>query len=538
MKFYAVRTLTLLLVMTLGLSLHTQASTPSDPAPETPIGKFLKEHKNISQNTRDFYEQNNYVAVWYPNGQESVAAQTAKQVLKTSDTEGLNPTDYQKAWITDYKKDWVKAEIDLTNTFLKFIDHVRVGRIPAQDVARSIKLTSPKTDPVKLLTEALKDNGGNFKKLTQMAPDLPDYQNLKILLQQYKSLAEQWGTLPTIERINAKVGESSPSIPAVKKILTAYGYYSGQSFDDIYTQELFDAVKNFQHHNNLEVDGVIGPQTSRVLNIPLETRIHKIIINMERLRWLPDDMGERHIIVNVGGYEVLAVRNNKTEIRMRAIVGQVGRRTPLFYAPLRDITINPSWGVPRSILVRDKIPKIINDPTYLERAGYVVYDSSGNRISPHNVDWYNNGSGISLRQKPGFRNALGRIRLNIINPYTIFLHGTPTGKLFEKPRRNFSSGCIRLEEPNKLSAWVLKDENGWDESTVQQQINTGRTITVPIKEKLPVYFTYQTVWVADDGKPHFSPDAYNMDDRLIDLLKLKDQPLTKLASQTYKIRYA
>ncbi|AIK95949.1 L,D-transpeptidase family protein [Candidatus Odyssella acanthamoebae] len=504
---------------------------------KSPIELYILDHKTISKETRDFYKQHGYVAVWYPNGEESVAAKAAKTVLRGADLEGLNPNDYQQGWTANYKEEWVTAEVQLTDTFLKFIDHVRVGRIPAKDAARTIKLTSPKTDPVGLLTLALKDSSNNFETLTRMAPAVPNYQNLKKLLQIFKGLSAKWGDLPLLRKTKVTVGQTDPNIPAVKKILAVYGYYVSANFDDLYTQDLFNALVDFQRHNNLEADGVMGDDTTRALNIPLTKRVQQIIINMERLRWFPDDMGEKHLIVNVGGYEVLAVHNNKIEVRMRAIVGQVGRKTPLFYAPLINIVINPSWGVPKSILVRDKIPKIINDPSYVERAGFTVYDNAGNRLDPYHIDWEHRGSSLNLRQKPGFQNALGRIKLNIDNPYTIYLHGTPTANLFDKPRRNFSSGCIRLQNPNELSAWVLKDENGWDEHRIQKEINSGQTKTVSLKTPMPVYFTYQTAWLSDDGKPHFSPDAYKMDETLISLLKLEDYPLTQIAKSNDQLVY-
>ncbi|MBW8308839.1 MAG: L,D-transpeptidase family protein [Candidatus Paracaedibacteraceae bacterium] len=504
---------------------------------KSPIELFILGHKDISKETRDFYKQHDYIAVWYPQGEESVAAKTAKAVLRAADIEGLNPSDYKQGWTSNYKEDWTAAEVNLTDTFLKFIDHVRVGRVPAKDSARTIKLTSLKTDPVSLLTLALRDPSNNFVTLARMAPDVSAYQNLKSLLQIFRNLSAKWGDLPLIRKAKVKVGQTDPNIPAVKKILAVYGYYLSGNFDDLYTPDLFNALVDFQRHNNLEADGVMGDDTTRALNIPLKRRIQQIIINMERLRWFPDDMGEKHLIVNVGGYEVLAVRNNKVEIRMRAIVGQVGRKTPLFYAPLINIVVNPSWGVPKSILVRDKLPKIINDPSYVERAGFTVYDNAGNRLDPYHVDWENRGSTFNLRQKPGFQNALGRIKLNIDNPYTIYLHGTPTANLFDKARRNFSSGCIRLQNPNELSAWVLKDENGWDEHRIQKEINSGQTKTVSLKTPMPVYFTYQTVWLADDGKPHFSPDAYKMDDSLISLLKLEELPLVQFAESTSQFKY-
>ena len=501
------------------------------------LKSYIDSQKGIDSDTKEFYKENNYIAVWYPNGQESKAAMVARNVLQSAATEGLKPSDYKIGWTTDYKKDWMDAEIKLTNTFIKFIDDVRVGRIPAKDAARTIKLTSPKTKPIKYLTDALKDSENNFAKLYQMGPEIQEYQNLKTLLAQFKKMQSDWTELPRINKSKIKVNQSDPTIGSLKKVLAAYGYYKGSDYTDSYTQDTFDALVDFQRHNNLTADGIIGADTAKELNISLQQRINQIIINMERLRWFPDDMGEKHLIVNVAGYEVLAVKDNHIDIRMRAIVGQVGRKTPLFYAPLKNIIINPSWGVPKSILIRDKIPKLMNDPSYAERAGFTVTDSSGRRLDPYHVDWENVGSSINLRQKPGFQNALGRIKLNIDNPYTIYLHGTPTENLFDKARRNFSSGCIRMQNPNEIAAWVLKDVNGWNEDKVQAEINTGKTITVNIKNHIPVYFTYLTVWMSDDGRPHFSPDAYNMDGTLVKLLGLSDTPKTEEAANYSRIRY-
>ena len=506
-------------------------------AEQKDLKTYIDSIMDMRSDTKEFYKNHDYLAVWYPNGVESVAAKTAKLVLQTSDTEGLKPSDYSQGWSIDYKANWMDAEVKLTDTFLKFIDDVRVGRIPPKDTARTIKLTSPKTQPVAYLSTALKDSSNNFISLTKMAPEIPEYQKLKQLLMTFKKMQIDWGTLPRITKSKVKVGGTDKIIPALKKILNAHGYYKNSDYSETYTKETFDALVDFQRHNNLVADGVIGADTVKELNTPIHQRVNQIIVNMERLRWFPDDMGEKHIIVNVAGYEVLAVKNNTVDIRMRAIVGQVGRKTPLFYAPLKNIVINPSWGVPKSILIRDKLPKLMEDPSYAERAGFTVTDSSGNRLNPYEVNWESVGSSINLRQKPGFQNALGRIKLNIDNPYTIYLHGTPTEKLFEKPRRNFSSGCIRMQNPNQISAWVLSDENGWDEARIQKEINSGKTITVNIKKHIPVYFTYQTVWMSDDGRPHFSPDAYNKDGTLIKMLGLSPTPKIEDAANYSRIRY-
>lgn len=498
----------------------------------TPVQEYLKNHdtimgEDISDQTRLFYKQNSNVAVWYPNGEMSKAAEVALEILKNADEEGLDPADYKIEKVDYSQSDWIEHEVLLTQTMLKYINDVRVGRVDPTHVARFIKVVSPPTRPVELLTEALKDSD-HFHLLREMGPDIEDYQNLKKLLKKYRELYRKYPSMPEIKikgKVKKiKVGSSDPSIPNLKKILHILGYLKSYTTNSLYDVQTEKALKTFQDYHNLEIDGYLGEQTVKTLNWSLEKQIQKIIVNMERLRWLPDHLGNRFIMVNVGGYEVLAVHDGKVEHRIKAIVGQTSRQTPLFYATLKNIIVNPSWGVPHSILVRDKLRRIINDPGYLAKAGFTVYDHSGRRMDPYSVNWESEGGSMHLRQSPGAHNALGRLKFNIENPYTVYLHGTPLDKLFKKQTRNFSSGCIRLEKPTVLAAWVLKDVNGWDVDDIAGKIKQGRTRTVPIPVNLPVYFTYMTVWV-DNNDPtkqaHFSPDAYKLDATLIEELGVK-----------------
>lgn len=499
---------------------------------ESSIKNYLDKNPDISdeltsKNTHIFYKKNDYKAVWYPKGKESKAAKIALQVLKSTADEGLNPKDYiETKALPSSTPDWISKEVQLTARFLKYIQDIRVGRIDPQHIARFIKVDSPPTKPVTLLTEALQDQDQQFQKLKEMAPDLEDYKKLKSLLRAYRAIQKKNKDLSPIELSNKdlKIGRSTPDIIKLKNTLTILGFLKSKDESPIFDKKTQKALKDFQKYHSIEIDGTMGPETLKALNWSLDERIKKIIVNMERLRWLPDHLGNRFILVNVGGYEVLAVQDGKVEHRIKAIVGQKGRRTPLFYASLKNIIVNPSWGVPTSILVRDKIKRLANDPSYAEKAGFTVTDGSGHRVSPYSVDWINDGAHMHLRQSPGAHNALGRLKFNIAtpgsngNPYTVYMHGTPIDKLFKKETRNFSSGCIRLEKPTVLAAWILQQENGWDVEDIQEHINNGSTKTIALKNALPVYLTYLTVWVDDENKSHFSPDAYEIDDVLIDAL--------------------
>lgn len=498
------------------------------PAPQSPpattntaIKQLLSESKKYSSDTISFYKENSYLPVWMTGNTLNKFGQIALDVLKDAASEGLNPENYTQT-ITALQNKLAPEEIDiiLTNEFIRYIDDVRVGRIPPSHAARIIKITSPKTVPVKLIQEALKDSSG--EKLRQMAPDIADYQSLKKALRDYTELAKQHPNLPQITKKTLKVGEKDEDVQKLRIILQTLGDYKGADITSTtFDEALETAVKQFQKRYFINQTGVVSDQTRQALNTPIRDLLNKIIINMERLRWLPDDhLSKRYILVNVGGYEVKAYTNNHLDLRMKAIVGKVTTKTPLFYAPMKNVIVNPSWGVPHSILMRDKLPKILQDPGYVQRAGFTIYNANGETIEPDQADWAHEGASYHLRQHPGAHNALGRIKLNIENPYTIYLHGTPDKKLFDKTVRNDSSGCIRLQDPAALASWVINDTKKYSVDDLDKMVGKGATVTVPLKEQINVYFTYQTVWQGEEDMLYFSPDAYTLDHTLEKLLKI------------------
>lgn len=505
-----------------------QEQTPALPEPA--IKQLLLKTKKYTSDTIAFYNENGYTPVWMTGKNLNQAGLVALEVLKNADSEGLNPNDYNAVEMA-IKNNFSPEEIDviLTNDFIHFIDDVRVGRIPPTHTARIIKITSPKTTPVKLLQEALKEPG--YEKLRQMGPNIADYQSLKKALQTYRELEKQSPALPqmTASKKNLKVGEKSDEVANLRLILHSFGDYKEANLTSTeFNKDLEEAVKHFQKRHFIDQTGIINDKTRKALNIPIKDLINKIIINMERLRWLPDDhLSKRYILVNVGGYEVKAYTDNQLDLRMKAIVGKAATKTPLFYAPMKNVILNPSWSVPHSIKMRDKIPKIIQDPGYIHRGGFTVYDDNNQIIDPDQADWANEGSHLHLRQSPGKKNALGRIKLNIENPYTIYLHGTPDEKLFNKAVRNYSSGCIRLQDPTAMTSWLLNNEKEYSPESLEKMIEKGATVTVPLKEAINVYFTYQTVWQGDAGELYFSPDAYKL-----------DPPLEKLLNTDFKTTIA
>jgi len=470
------------------------------------------------KDTLAFYEKTGNQPAWFFQGNLTKCGHIAVETLKNAATEGLTPDDYEDAThAVNNPENWADAEILLTKRYLEFINHIRSGRIDPLRISHDIKFHSPKTHPVDLLFDAVQDKSTECSKLRDMAPPIAQYANLKKILAHYRKLAKNTKESPKIKGAKTfKIGETNPEVKVLRQILSLHGDLkdddskSGNKFD----HELDVALRRFQKRHTLESDGVVGGKTKDALNLPVNDLIRKVIYNMERLRWLPDELGNKHIIINVAGYEVQAYEQSDLKLTIPAIVGKPSRRTPLFYASLKNVIVNPSWGVPYNILVHDKIPKIINDPDYVRRSGFTVTDDTGNIVDPDQADWENEGRHYHLRQSPGAHNALGRIKFNIENPYTIYMHGTPDEKLFEKTARAFSSGCVRLKTPTELAAWVLNNEEKWDPEAIENAIHKGSTQTVKPESDIPVFFTYQTVWVGEDDLIHISDDPYQLDKKM------------------------
>lgn len=484
---------------------------------DSALGNTFSVPQNTSSDAISFYKQMDEKPIWFFQGTLTKCGHMAVEMLKNAATEGLNPDDYEDAVLTTHHPDkWAEAEVLLTERFLQYIDHIRVGRIDPMRISRDIKFHSPKSHPVDLLVEAIQDKPSECNKLRNMAPALPQYAHLKKMLSDFRKISkntEEWPQL-TISK-TLKQGDTHPEVKILRQILTLHGDLDDDKATSAkFDEEVDEALRQFQKRHTIEPDGVMGAKTKDALNQPIDNIIRKVIINMERLRWLPEEIADKHIIVNVAGYQVQAYEDFESKLTIPAIVGRPSRRTPLFYAPLKNIIVNPSWGVPYNILVHDKIPKIINDPDYVRRSNFTVTDDSGNVIDPYEADWENEGAHYHLRQSPGRHNALGQLKFNIENPYTIYLHGTPDEKLFQKAARAFSSGCIRVKTPVKLAAWVLNNNDKWSPEQIQAHINRGGTQSVNLDTTIPVFFTYQTVWLGEDGLIYISDDPYRMDPKM------------------------
>lgn len=350
------------------------------------------------------------------------------------------------------------------------------------------------------------------------------YDRGRELLRAYREIAARGGW----ERIGSgpvlKPGMTDARMPALRRRLEVEGDLEAghAGNDDRYDEALAAGVKAFQARHLLEPDGTIGAGTLKELNTPAEDRVTQIRANLERARWVLHEIGdEDQVVVDIAGYEVRYLHERKPVWSSRVIVGQPFRQTPSFRAQIEYVVFNPTWTVPPGILAKDILPQMKKGSDVLARKHLKVVDRQGREVDPKSVNWAHYTAAnfpYFLRQDAGDANALGRVKIMFPNPYLVYLHDTPTRSLFDKDRRNFSSGCIRVEKPLELAERVLADPTTWNRAAIDAAVDSGATRTVNLKQKVPVLLIYWTVDQDAAGRAVFKPDVYGLDPPLIKAL--------------------
>jgi murein L,D-transpeptidase YcbB/YkuD len=349
------------------------------------------------------------------------------------------------------------------------------------------------------------------------------------MLQKYRLLDLRLNRPPLPPGPSLHAGDHDPRVSLLRRRLIDLGDLDVTLEEAPYRfdQRVEEAVRHFQRRHGLEEDGIVGPETLSELNLPLEQRVRQIELNLERWRWIPHELGRRYILVNIAGYQLYAVENQHRRLEMRVVVGRNYRRTPVFSGKMTYMVLNPEWNVPGSIAVKDILPKVKEDPSYLQRMGFKVYASwqdDAAVINPAEIDWSSISSrnfGFRLVQAPGPQNALGRIKFMLPNKYAVYLHDTPSQQLFQQARRGFSSGCIRVEKPFELAAYVLQGQEGWTEEKLIAGVKSGEKRIIGLQETVPVHLLYWTAWVDEEGKLNFRKDIYKRDEPLDRALREK-----------------
>jgi murein L,D-transpeptidase YcbB/YkuD len=485
-----------------------------------------------------FYKGRNYQPAWIHNG-HLVQAATLLKALEDAYGDGLVPAYYHlnviKSLVEKAEKESTfdqagLADLDilLTDAFLTLSCHLSGGCV--NPVTRKAEwFTKQRTvDVSSVLEQALREKQIR-EALLKLRPEQGSYGRLKQALARYRDFSSR-GEWPLVLSGPAlKKGFVSKRVVELRKRLAASGDLETDETKggDLFDEKLEQAVIVFQKRHGLKADGIVGPATLNALNVPLKQRIRQIELNMERMRWIPDNVGQRSIVVNIANFELNVIENEKTVLSMRVVVGKPFQRTPVFTAKMTYLVINPAWNVPDSIAQKEILKKIKNDPQYLAEQNIKVLKGWGSQekeIAPKTIDW----SGITANtlayrfsQKPGPLNPLGSIKFMFPNKFNVYLHDTPSKRLFSESVRTFSHGCTRIEKPIELGEYVLRDVPGWTREKLLAEIDKGTEQIVPLLHPLNVHFLYLTAWVDEDGVLQFRNDVYKRDNQLDEALRKK-----------------
>jgi murein L,D-transpeptidase YcbB/YkuD len=492
-----------------GKGLETTLAAPQIPPAD---------RTRLNEHVRRVYKDLNYQLIWIDGDRPSARYAEFTKAIAAADDHGLPAELYtlpiQSAADKDAKISAEQApdfDVKTTAVFLRYFAHLTGGRLDPRALQSLWTLKPEKPDLVVALTSAVKNND-LAAAIERLEPQHPEYRELEKALVRYRAIAAKggWPSIPPTTRL--KPNQQSPIVPTLRQRLAIEGDLDPSHEDN--TSPAFDdtvvaAVKRFEERHRIEPDGIVDPVTVSAMNVPVEQRIRQIQLNLERWRWLPDRMPERHFVVNVPDFRLEAIENGKAVMDMRVVVGAPDNKTPIFADEMTHVVFSPYWNVPPGIAQEETIPNVIRDPSFLARNNMEVVGASGQPIDPSSVDW-SNTKGLRIRQKPGSGNALGGVKFIFPNSFDVYLHDTNATKLFDRIERGLSHGCVRVEEPHKLAQYVLRDQPEWTAETITAAMTSGDEKHVKLKAPIAVFILYKTAWVHDGGV-RFLKDLYGHD---------------------------
>ena len=454
--------------------------------------------------------------------------------IRASRDHGLNPEDYHLSSIYELldrvlseekisADDKVLLELLLTDSFLTLASHLSSGKARGYEPVwtaseRNMGIDWQEFFDSTLISRSIIDN------LYSIVPAESGYSGLVKALVKYRQLEATGGwNIFYPDTTILKLGMNHPDVLYLRKRLAVTqpdtGIYSDNP--EYFDKDLDEQVRIFQKRMGLVVDGIVGRATIEALNISVYEKISILEAALERLRHRDIKYGNHYVLVNIPAYEFRVVKDGKTMLKSKAIVGRPDRQTPVFSARLEDVELNPFWIIPPGMLNNDIIPAVRhNDVSYLKERNMHVFDEDWNRVDPGSVEWQNRDEfSYTIVQQPGYENQLGKIKFNFPNPYHVVIHDTPYRYLFNRDIRAFSSGCVRISTPLQFAEYLLRDQEGWKMSQLLRMINRGRNIRVELDEPVDVHVRYFTSWIDDRGQVNFRKDIYGHDRRLNRALK-------------------
>jgi L,D-transpeptidase YcbB len=486
---------------------------------DLPNGKFDRVAGGKKERTaiEAFYSARDYAPLWITDGKPNERATAAIAYLGQVGADGLDPADYPVpnfASLTEPAA-LAEAEIKLSTSVAAYAHHAQVGRVHWTRVSGDISY-DPKPSPPAEVLAAVADAKDVADTLAAYEPHDPAYVALKGKLAELRAGKEELAQAPISNGPAPKIGAPDDRAPLLRERLHVH---DGE--DTIYDKALADAVKKFQQEHELKVTGTLTAQTIEALNGHQPDRpTDTIIANLERWRWMPHDLGKTYVIVNLPDFTLRVMHDGKQLWKTRIVDGKPNMPTPIMSAEMKYITVNPTWNVPPSIVAREYMPVLQQDPSVLERMGLSVSS--------------NPDGTVHISQPPGERNALGRLRFNFPNKFLVYQHDTPEKHLFAYDKRAFSHGCMRVQDPVKYAEVLLslaRPRDNYTEDRIRKMFGNSE-LDIQFPQFIPVHLTYQTAFVDEDGKLEFRDDVYGRDKVLLAILKsderkVADTPITR-----------
>jgi L,D-transpeptidase YcbB len=493
-----------------------QAAAPVTPDPVAAAlsGKLaeIAQRGPYAKAVSDFYALRGNAPLWVQNDALTPTAKGLIERMSHADEDGLDAATFRVPSLETLGKGDANAaadaEIAVSLAVLNYVREASSGRVDTRDIGDDIVAATNMPDALAALA-SVAIASDPVAVLDGYNPVAPQYLALKRKLADIRaSNAAAAEAVPPLvpSGPTLKVGMSDARVALLR---TRLGITTDDTASDVYDESLQKAVREFQAQRNLKANGALGPSTVAALNAALrQPRVNlesEIIANMERWRWLPHDIGTSNVFVNVPEFMVRVTKNGELVHDAKVVVGKPGTPTPIFSDTMAFVVMNPSWNVPQSIIKKEYLPKLANDPDYLQRHGFVVTYAGGQ---------------MQVRQPPGEDNALGHIKFMFPNNFSVYLHDTSSRSLFTKDKRAFSHGCVRVDNPYKFAEIVMGAENGWTADRVESLVG-GKEQRIDLKEKIPVHIAYFTAYVEDDGELKLIDDIYGYDRKVISALGLQ-----------------
>lgn len=483
------------------------------------VDRFIEGKKERTA-IQSFYEARGYAPVWSEYGKPTERMRAAIKRLKDAEADGLDPSEYATpdlAPLTGDAQAFAQAELTLMNALLTFAKHAQSGRVTPSRISVNIDVNPPVPEPSEVV-EKLAKAKDVAATLDSFNPPHEGFKRLRARLADLRDPPETKAPLIVPDGPLLRPGMTDERVPLLRKRLKV----ESDPSDETYDPALVEAVKEFQKSKRLAVDGLVGGRTLQALNAGRTTPVDQreaVLSNMERWRWLPRDLGRAYVMVNIPDFTLKMVRDGKAVFHTKIVVGKPRTPSPVFSDEIETIQLNPTWHVPQSIIYGEYLPALERDPDALRRMGLIL---------SRNAD----GS-ISVRQPPGEKNALGRIKFNFPNKFQVYLHDTPQKHLFGHERRAYSAGCMRVQDPEQFGEQLLSLGLPGEGYTAQRltRMYGGNEQWIKLKRFVRVHLVYMNAYVDDAGKLVIRPDVYGYDGRVQSALKGKYQVVNE-RSQT------